>query len=169
MPYPTKRTKAVEEEILERMSKGEPLAAICRSDPKFPSTVQWNAWCRQDEALRIAHDKARDAGEEVLLAECLGIADDASNDWMLSNAKDNPGWKLNGEHVQRSKLRIETRLKLLAKWNPRKWGDKTTIGSDPENPLPTPVANIDVTSLAKALRIAKAAPAAEPEDGKDVL
>ena len=25
------------------------------------------------------------------------------------------------------KLQIETRLKLLAKWNPKKWGDKQTI------------------------------------------
>lgn len=37
------------------------------------------------------------------------------------------GWMLNGDHVQRSKLRIETRLKLLAKWNPKKWGDKLDL------------------------------------------
>jgi len=31
------------------------------------------------------------------------------------------------DHIQRSKLRVETRLKLLAKWNPRKWGDRQQI------------------------------------------
>jgi hypothetical protein len=33
------------------------------------------------------------------------------------------------------KLRIETRLKLLAKWNPKKYGDKVQVGGDAENPL----------------------------------
>ena len=37
---------------------------------------------------------------------------------------ESAGWELNGDHVQRSRLRIDTRLKLLAKWNPRKYGDK---------------------------------------------
>jgi hypothetical protein len=29
--------------------------------------------------------------------------------------------------IEHRKLRIETRLKLLAKWNPKKWGDKTQV------------------------------------------
>jgi hypothetical protein len=36
---------------------------------------------------------------------------------------------------KRSKLRIETRLKLLAKWNPKKWGDKLELAGDQQNPL----------------------------------
>jgi hypothetical protein len=43
--------------------------------------------------------------------------------------------QLDREHVQRSKLRIETRLKLLAKWNPKKWGDRLQVAGDAENPL----------------------------------
>ena len=37
------------------------------------------------------------------------------------------GPRVNAEHIQRSKLRIETRLKLLAKWNPKKYGDKLAL------------------------------------------
>jgi len=33
------------------------------------------------------------------------------------------------------KLQIETRLKLLAKWNPKKYGDRVTMAGDAENPL----------------------------------
>ena len=29
--------------------------------------------------------------------------------------------------IQRSKLRVETRLKLLAKWSPEKYGDKKQV------------------------------------------
>lgn len=73
-------------------------------------------------AARFA--RARSLGEDAIAEEALEIADDARNDWMQRNDAENVGYSLNGEHVQRSKLRIETRLKLLAKWNPKKWGEK---------------------------------------------
>ena len=34
------------------------------------------------------------------------------------------------DHIQRAKLRIDTRLKLLAKWNPKKWGDKLDVDAN---------------------------------------
>ena len=68
---------------------------------------------------------ARETGEEVIAQECLAIADDGTNDWMEYQVTEyTTAYRLNGEHVQRSKLRIDTRLKLLAKWNPKKYGDK---------------------------------------------
>ena len=132
---PSKRTPEVEQEILERMSRGEPLAEICRSDPKFPHPTTWNDWCAADPALNIAHGRARDAGYDAIAAETLAIADDARNDWMKRHGKDGETESaFNAEHVQRSKLRIETRLKLLAKWDPRRYGDKLAIGGADDLP-----------------------------------
>ncbi|MNL64497.1 hypothetical protein D3C87_1887180 [compost metagenome] len=72
-------------------------------------------------------DVARQLGYDAIAEETLEIADDGRNDWMQKVEEDEaPGWKLNGEHVQRSKLRIDTRLKLLAKWHPKKYGEKVT-------------------------------------------
>jgi hypothetical protein len=45
------------------------------------------------------------------------------------------GPRLNAEHVQRSKLRIETRLKLLAKWSPKKYGERVQVAGDADNPI----------------------------------
>jgi hypothetical protein len=39
--------------------------------------------------------------------------------------------------VQRDKLIVETDLKLLAKWSPKRYGDKVTHSSDPDAPLVT--------------------------------
>jgi hypothetical protein len=44
------------------------------------------------------------------------------------------------------KLQIETRLKLLAKWNPKKYGDRVQLSGDKENPL-----QIDATVQAKSM------------------
>lgn len=60
--------------------------------------------------------------------ECLEIADDAKNDWELRQNKDGSKYEAqNPEVVNRSRLRIETRLKLLAKWNPKKYGEKMDL------------------------------------------
>jgi hypothetical protein len=33
------------------------------------------------------------------------------------------------------KMQIETRLKLLACWNPKKYGNKVALGGDADNPI----------------------------------
>src|SRR5690606_7651806 len=92
-----------------------------------PSTV-WD-WQQKKPEVSQAIARAREAGEDWLAAECLEIADDSRNDFMqrLAEDGDERAGQFNGEHVQRSKLRIETRLKLLAKWNPKKYGDKVSM------------------------------------------
>ena len=46
------------------------------------------------------------------------------------------------------KLQIETRLKLLAKWNPKKYGDRTTLAGDPEAPLQVSTEATDMLAAA---------------------
>ena len=134
----TTYTKEIADSICEQLSVGVPLREICRKEgyPKWRTVYDWLA---KDEefAARFAH--ARDVGYEQIAQECLEIADDGTNDWVEKLDKDQIpiGWQLNGEHVQRSKLRIETRLKLLAKWSPKKYGDKVTLAGDEANPIVT--------------------------------
>ena len=134
---PSSYTPELANEIIQRISKGEPLRQICRDEhmPHWTVVYDWQE-ANKEFSLRIAH--ARELGEEAIAQECLEIADNATNDWMEKQGKDGTElYQLNGEHIQRSKLRIETRLKLLAKWNPRKWGEKVDLnhGVQPDNPL----------------------------------
>lgn len=128
MARPSIYTDEIINEICARLSEGEPLAQICR-DEGMPAYRTVKDWIDSKDDVSAAIARARDCGEDVIASECLKIADDGKNDWMerLSEEEQSLGWKLNGEHVQRSKLRIETRLKLLAKWNPKKYGDSTQI------------------------------------------
>ena len=55
--------------------------------------------------------------------DALHIADDNSQDTRYgADGKEMP----DSEWISRSKLRVETRLKLLAKWDPKRYGDKIT-------------------------------------------
>lgn len=119
---PTLYTPELFEGICERMAKGEPLAVICREDGMpHPSTVR--DWANGDEALSRRFGRAREDGEDAIAADCLKIADDGTNDTTIVDGMS----LLNSEHIQRSKLRVETRLKLLAKFNPKRWGDKVEV------------------------------------------
>lgn len=137
------RTPELEDEILARLSEGEPLRAILRSDPdRFPSKSVFYAWMEGDDSLKARFLKAREEGADALAEECLEIADDARNDWMERQGEDGQGegFQLNGEHVQRSKLRIHTRLQLLAKWFPQRYGDK--VGVEHSGPGGGPVQTV---------------------------
>ena len=103
--------------ICERISKGTTLAQICRDDGIGRTTVY--EWLKEHSAFAERFARARELGFDAIADDCMDIADDGSNDWMLSNKPDDERYVLNGEHVQRSKLRIESRLKLLAKWSPK--------------------------------------------------
>src|SRR5574340_1272676 len=120
-------TQEVADDIAERISTGETLQAICRCDgmPPWRTVYQWME-DHPEFAASIA--RARDIGYDAIAEDTLRIADDATNDYMERIGPDDaPGYALNGEHVQRSKLRIETRLKLLAKWSPKKYGERVNL------------------------------------------
>ena len=117
---------SVFEEILERISEGEPLRVICREEgmPCFRVVYKKR---EEDKEYDARFARARLLGFDAIAEECREIADDGRNDWMLKKMKDEEFTPvLDHEHVQRSKLRVETRLKLLAKWDPKRYGEKVT-------------------------------------------
>ena len=123
---PSGYTQEIADVICERLANGESLRRICRDDdmPEMRTVMRWlNAreeFCQQ-------YVRARELQAECIFDEMAEIADDGTNDWMASNAPDCEGYKINGEHVQRSKLRIDARKWMLAKMAPRKYGDKQQI------------------------------------------
>jgi hypothetical protein len=118
------RTQERADAIVEGLTNGIPLRELCRTEGISKSEVY--RWQDDDADFKGRIVRAREAGFEHIFEECLEIADDATNDWMEKRSQDGEtmGAALNGEHVQRSKLRIETRLKLLSKWDPKRYGDK---------------------------------------------
>jgi hypothetical protein len=104
--------------------------------------------------------RAREEGFDAIAAMTLEIADDGRNDYMdqLAEAGDELAGKFNGEHVQRSKLRIETRLKLLAKWDPKRYGERIKQEISGPNDGPVEVADASAKLLDMLNRRAAATP-----------
>jgi hypothetical protein len=96
---------------------------ICRSDEKFPDRRTISNWRRSFPEFDAQFLAARDAGFDAIAEQCLDIADDGSRDYTIGeDGREVP----DHDHIQRSKLRVDTRLKLLSKWDPRRYGDKVS-------------------------------------------
>ena len=121
--------------IIEELSKGTPFEKLRRDNPELPNSGNLSLWKEDDAAFAKDFAHARELGYDKLAYDCLEIANNGSNDWMANNDPDNPGYKFNGEHVQRSKLRIETIIKLLSKWDPKRYGDRQVIELDASDKL----------------------------------
>ena len=160
-------TPEIADEICARIAVGETLRQICR-EPGKPHWTTVYDWIkeREDFALRFAH--ARDLGADAIAEDIIDIIDDGRNDWMEKLDRDDKpiGYQLNGEHVQRSKLRAEMRLKLLAKWNPKKYGEKTSMELTGANGGPVQIS--DTERAAKVAAILAAAQARRAADKADV-
>lgn len=141
---PSKNTPEIRQEIADRLSKGEPLAQICR-DEWMPAWRTVYQWMENDAAFNADIVGARARGYDVIAQDCLSIADDGKNDFMQAMADGGDekaaAYVLNGEHIQRSKLRVETRLKLLAKWDPKRYGERQQVDVNDVTP-PRPIEEV---------------------------
>ena len=130
---PSKYTPELAKEICERLSDGEPLRQICRDD-HMPAWTAIYAWAAKDKQLSERIAQAREQGYDAIAEDLLAIADTplygetetSSNSGLTITRQDMLGHR---------KLQIETRLKLLAKWNPKKYGDRQVLAGDADNPL----------------------------------
>jgi hypothetical protein len=137
------------EEICLRLAEGETLVDICKS-LHMPVDRTVRQWVLSDSGFAQAYAHARDVGFDKLASECLEIADDSTNDYMDKQLDNGKVIRvLDAEHVQRSKLRIETRLKLLAKWDPKRYGEKTTMDLNAvvEQKLPLPQLQAEIKRM----------------------
>jgi len=137
MPTPRPYTAEIGDVICQRLVDGESLRKICLSDD-MPAASTIFKWLAENEAFAEQYARAREAQADTLADEILDIADDGANDYTEKERPDGSTYDaFDAEHVQRSRLRVEARKWIAAKLKPKKYGDKTLLGSDPDNPLPT--------------------------------
>lgn len=140
MPAPSKRTPQVEEAILSRIALGEPLAVICR-ESGMPHVTTWMDWVHADEVLAIAYARAREVGFDMIAADALRIIDAEPERVVTTTGEDRAETRIDSASVQWAKNRVETRLKLLAKWDPKRYGELLKhSGADGTSPAMTALA-----------------------------
>lgn len=97
---------------------------ICE-DKSMPSKSTVYRWLNDEEnaEFRDMYARAQEMRADMLAAEMLEIADD--------NSLDREAF-VGINHIQRDKLRIDTRKFIAAKLMPKKWGDRIDVTSGGE-------------------------------------
>lgn len=135
----SKYTEELADTICDLVSNGVNLRAVCRMEgmPSWRTVYNWVIE-RPEFASRLA--RARELGYDALAEEALEISNtphmgqkkvfssgaEEGEDSMTVTEEDMLGHR---------KLQIETRLKLLAVWDPKRYGNKVQLGGDAENPI----------------------------------
>jgi hypothetical protein len=126
--------------ICKRISEGEGLRAICRTEG-FPNPGTVYRWLLEavdpnaNDGLKLFSDqytRAREHQAEVYADEIIEISDNSTNDTQL----DDEGNEItNFDNIQRSRLRVDSRKWLAGKLRPKKYGDSMTHKGDIEQPM----------------------------------
>ncbi len=126
-------SEALTREICTRIMLQQTLKEIC-ADPNMPSQrtiVYWLADPRNAD-FREQYYYARRVQAELYVDEIFEIADDTSKDYKkVYNSKTEEYDEVpNNEHIQRSRVRIDTRKWYASKMVPKIYGDKQQIDHD---------------------------------------
>ena len=113
-------------------------------------------WLDRIDGLSGQFARAREAGCDAMAEEALIIANTpiiGRKKVFSSGAEDGEDSMTVTEEdmLGHRKLQIETRLKLLACWNPKKYGTKVQMGGDPGNPIKMEIQSEADTYLAALL------------------
>lgn len=122
---PSIYTEALADTILEKLSNGLSLVSIC-SDEGLPALTTVYRWLTEDDkkSFRDRYAIAREIQAEIMVEEIIQIADDGRNDTQILENEDGSTYtKVDFDHINRSRLRVDARKWVASKLKPKKYGD----------------------------------------------
>lgn len=134
---PSAYTEELADKICNLIVQGMSCNKISQLDDMPAKSVIY-FWLSQHQSFLDKYTRALEIRSLTFLDEATDIADDGSNDYYEKKGKNGETFMaFDSEHVQRSRLRIETRLKMLEKLQPRKYGAKVDLnhGVQEDNPI----------------------------------
>lgn len=122
---PTKFTKELGEKICFAVSTcTDSLAQICEDNAEFPTYKCVNEWRIRHDDFGVMYAKAKMQQADLLAEEIIKIADNTSNDTLISRNKDGEIIeKCNTEWIARSRLKVDARKWIACKLLPKVYGD----------------------------------------------
>jgi len=118
-------------QVAELVAEGKPIKHSLRE--VGISRWTYDKHLRENDEFRELMERACSYGFDAIADECMEIADTA-------------------EDASKGKLQVWTRLQLLAKWHPRKYGEKQQLEHSGPDGGPIPVAKLSDAELDAQIR-----------------
>ena len=132
---PSSYTQELADDLCEWLMSGKSMRAWSAQEgkPSMNTVLRWLGTPERED-FRGQYARAREVQAEVMFEDTLSIADDPRHDWNERYTRDGMAiTAADHEHIQRSKLRVDTRKWMLARMAPKKYGDASRVAlTDPD-------------------------------------
>jgi len=126
-------TEEMRQDTLRRIADGETMASICRQDG-YPARQTMVSHFAIKPEWQEAYRQARRDGFDTIAENAFALLAEAYA--RLADGKIDPSV------VNARRLQFDGTMKLLAKWDPIRYGELLKLSGDPSNPFPIGVATI---------------------------
>ncbi len=125
---PSDYTKELADLICEKVADGQSFRKLT-TDDSMPCISTIFTWLRTYPEFLHQYEIAKDQQADLMAEDIIEIADDGRNDWMEINDDEGAitGFRVNGENIQRSRLRVDARKWTASKLKPKKYGEKGSL------------------------------------------
>lgn len=127
---PSDYNDALVDLFCERIATSERgVCRICDEDDDMPHEATIYRWLAKHPSFREKYARAKEMQALPIVERMRDVAADGRNDWMqrLAFKGANPSWEPCGEHINRSRLRVDTDKWLLSKLLPKQYGDRQQV------------------------------------------
>jgi hypothetical protein len=138
------------ETICAGLAEGNSLLSICNAMGVAYTTAM--DWEKSVPEHGVNSARAREIGYRAISEQCLRIADTPLVGEERTTKADGSIEVKEGDMLGHRRLQIDTRLRLLGKWAPKVYGDKTTIAGDPDAPLTASLSDEQLMARIAALK-----------------
>ena len=105
------------------------LRTICAM-PGMPSVATVLNWLRDNKNFLAQYTRAKQEQADMLVEDMLDIADNGANDTVVTDLGAGLLVKqVDKDHINRSRLRVDTRKWIASKLKPKKYGDKLDVNT----------------------------------------
>lgn len=113
-------SRAVADEICHLLADGQTLRSIARREG-MPTRQTIRSWIVKDyDGFAAKYETAYRLGLDEMADQILDISDDGTRDYKMVDGRE----VVDSDHIQRSRLRVDSRKWLLARRLPKEFGDK---------------------------------------------
>jgi hypothetical protein len=132
---PSSYSEEIASEILSAIATTRVgLTTVCE-DERFPEPRTVYRWLMENEAFCQRYARAKEDSLQILEDEMLELADNTRLGEIVTVKGDGTEERKIADMIEHRKLQIETRKWLMGKLKPKKYGDRTVLAGDKDNPL----------------------------------
>lgn len=141
--------------ICDRLALGESVSAVFRKpEPGYPSETTFWRWLNADPELKKLYEAGVERRSEKYAEEVVEITDAAGSVLLHPETGDpilrpdgTPVMVLDRVAIEHAKLRADARKWVASRLLPKRYGDRTTIAGDADNPLTVDITDARATLL----------------------